>query len=87
MSTVGDSFHRLGTVTRELEKILSWNQRKAIEDAKIRIQNNGGKVETFTTKDGATHKRITLPSRPGLKVWSSIDCLVNYAGYFAIREM
>lgn len=87
MSNVADKFKGLGETTKRLEKILSWSQKKAIEDAKIRIQNNGGKVETLTEKDGRQFRRVTIPSRPGLKVWSSIDCLVNYAGYFAIREM
>ncbi len=71
--------------TKALEKILSWDQRKAIEDAKFRIKNNGGKVEKLTI-GGKLFRRVTIPPRPGLKVWAAIDCLVNYGGYFAIRE-
>lgn len=54
--------------------------KEDIKTSKIRIRNNGGEVREMA-------KLIILPPRTGLKVWSAIDCLVNYASYHAIREM
>ena len=76
MLEMGNSFHKLGEVTRKLDKILTWNQKQTIEDAKIRIRNHGGKINQFQ------QSIVMLRSaRPGLKVWAAIDCLVNYGGY------
>ncbi len=53
--------------------------RKAIFNAKICISENGGTIRNPT-------KQIVAPTKPGLKVLSAMDCLVNYAGYQIIEE-
>lgn len=53
--------------------------RKAIFDAKICISENGGTIRNPT-------REIVSPAKPGLKVLSAMDCLVNYAGYRVVEE-
>jgi hypothetical protein len=50
-----------------------------VRDAISRIQNNGGKVKQVS-------RIIEPPSKPGLKVLSAMDCLVNYASYRIVKR-
>ena len=54
-------------------------QQVKIKEAIDCIQNNGGQVRPMI-------KKIVMPQRPGLKVLSAMDCLINYGGYRVIEE-
>lgn len=54
-------------------------QQVKIQEAIDRIKANGGQVRPIT-------KTIVRPNKPGLKVLSAMDCLVNYGGYRVIEE-
>lgn len=54
-------------------------KQEALKGAAALIQRSGGKVNRMA-------RNVTPPSKPGIKMWGALDCLVNYGGYFIVKE-